>query len=155
MSFQYSDLFLNAISKGFVSSVGNDSVLELRLARGSDVLERHEKSIVDLCQTPGASDREVDECMASFIAAGYDYEVVADGDEDEVECMEDDDTECILDNMMNIWAEELPPPPTTSGITDTSGETSATKPKPWSSRSSPSGTFVRDPVTGEMRNIDA
>ena len=28
------------------------------------------------------------------------------------------------------------------------------KPAPWSSRSSPSGTFVRDPKTGKMVNID-
>ena len=52
-------------------------------------------------------------------------------------------------------ADELPMPPTTTGIIDPDASTSSSKPKPWSSRSSPSGTFVRDPVTGEMRNIDA
>ena len=64
------------------------------------------------------------------------------------------DAEDLVDNLQNIWASDLPMPKTTSGISDNPQDASVQKVKPWSSRSSPSGTFVRDPVTGEMRNID-
>jgi hypothetical protein len=53
-----------------------------------------------------------------------------------------------------MWDEDLPPQSTASESTDMSDEASAKKVKPWSSRSSGSGTYVRDPETGEMRNID-
>ena len=74
-------------------------------------------------------------------------------DEDDEEC-DDDDLECMMDAMNSMWADELPPSKApTSGIMDRP-ETPAQKVKPWSSRSSPSGTYVRDPKTGQMRNID-
>ena len=125
----------------------------MHMARGSGVLERHESAVVDLCQSPGASDKEVENCVTDFLACGYSDPTSGDDDEEEQLC-DDADEECLIDNMMNLWADELPPPPTTSGITDQPGEGSAKKAKPWSSRSSPSGTYVRDPVTGQMRNID-
>jgi hypothetical protein len=104
------------------------------------------------------NDKEVQDCVVDFLAGGYDYDDAAvvenKNDVDETECKEDEDAECLIDGMMNLWADELPPPSTTTGITaDTVQKTS--KPKPWSSRSSPSGTWVRDPKTGKMRNIDA
>jgi hypothetical protein len=101
----------------------------------------------------GASEKEVENCVVDFLAGGYDE--VGDNLHDQGAECGDDDTECLIDDMMNLWADEVPLPPTTSGIADqVNGENSAKKPKPWSSRSSPSGTWVRDPKTGQMRNID-
>ena len=142
----------SARSKRLVSAVAEEDPLTIQVARGTDVFERHESIIVDVCNGSGANEKEVQECVVDFIAGGYDYDI----DESDVaaDCDENDDAECLIDDMMNLWADELPPPSTTTGITaDTVQKTS--KPKPWSSRSSPSGTWVRDPKTGKMRNIDA
>jgi hypothetical protein len=136
-----------------VGSVPEEDPLRLQVARGTGVYERHESTVVDLCQTTSVSDKEVEECVVDFLKFGYD---TAPEPINEEECDIDDEANCMLDGMMNLWADELPLPPTTSGISDQpAGENVAKKPKPWSSRSSPSGTFVRDPVTGEMRNLDA
>jgi hypothetical protein len=143
-------------SKGLVGAVADDEPLVLQISRGTGVLERHEAAIVDLCQTPGGSDKEVEDCVVNFLAFSYDTTVSEEEKNDEECNLEDDAADCLIDSMINLWADELPLPPTTSGITDSSGDdSSGSKPKPWSSRSSGSGTFVRDPVTGEMRNIDA
>lgn len=149
-----------------MAAVPEDEPLVFRVARETGVMERHEAAIVDLCQTPGASDKQVEDCVVTFLSSGYDdssttikvateteedTEKESDGDRDD-----EDESDDMLDTMLNMWADDLPMPPTTSGITDMNGEDSRPgKAKPWSSRSSPSGTFVRDPVTGEMRNIDA
>ena len=80
--------------------------------------------------------------------AGLDEEMDVD------DVCDDDDLECMMDAMNSMWADELPPSKSsTSGIMDRP-ETPKQKAKPWSSRSSPSGTYVRDPKTGQMRNID-
>ena len=141
-------------SKGLVASVPEDEPLLLQMARGTGVYERHEAFVVDLCQSPGVSDKQVEECVVKFLSSGY--ETGADIDDEEEISEGNDDSDAFIDDMMQTWADELPLPPTTSGITDGSnGDMKSSKPKPWSSRSSPSGTYVRDPVTGEMRNIDA
>ena len=138
-----------------MSAVPEDALLELRVARDTGVFERHEAFVVDLCQSPGASDKQVQDCLVDFLTAGYDDPITYENVDDKECNLEDDDADCLLNSMMDMWAEELPMPPITTGITDTDESISSSKPKPWSSRSSPSGTFVRDPVTGEMRNIDA
>jgi hypothetical protein len=158
--FPIARFFFFFFSKGLVGAVAEDEPLVLQIARGTGVLERHEAAVVDLCQTPGANDKEVQDCVVDFLAFGYDTtpdvlsEEEAAADE---ECNPDDDeADCMIDSMLDMWADELPLPSTTSGITDSSGDNSqGSQPKPWSSRSSGSGTYVRDPVTGEMRNIDA
>eukprot|EP00536_Pseudo-nitzschia_multiseries_P012292 jgi/Psemu1/308980/fgenesh1_kg.462_\ len=125
----------------------------MKVARGTSVLERHETALVELCNI-GDDDKDVQDCVVNFLAGGFDYENDDRPADEEVTC-NDTDTECLIDGMMNMWADELPPPPTTSGITDqTNQNSSAKKPKPWSNRSSGSGTWVRDPKTGKMRNID-
>jgi hypothetical protein len=129
----------------------------MQIVRGTNVLERHETAIVDMCNMSGASEKEVESCVVDFLAGGYDVASKTEDDiEDQAAECRDEETECLIDGMMNLWADEVPLPPTTSGITDqVNGENSAKKPKPWSSRSSPSGTWVRDPKTGQMRNIDS
>jgi len=137
--------------KRLVSAVPDEDPLTIQVVRGTGVLERHESTVVDLCNLSGESEKEVEECVVNFISGGYDYD-----DVDDVSVPpSDEDAEFMLDNMMNLWADELPLPPTTSGITDqTNNEKTAKAPKPWSSRSSPSGTWVLDPKTRKMRNID-
>jgi hypothetical protein len=125
----------------------------MMVARGSGVLERHETAVVDLCQQVGTDDKEVENCVVEFIIGGYE-DIEDDVNNDEYCNQEDVDAECLLDNMMNMWGDELPPPTTSSEYAD-QPDTETQKVKPWSSRSSGSGTYVRDPVTGEMRNIDA
>ena len=121
--------------------------------RGTNVLERHESAIVDMCNMSGASEKEVEDCVVDFLSGGYDI-LLSDNEFDSTESVNKDDSEVLIDDMMNLWANEVPLPPTTSGITDQVNN-GAKKPKPWSSRSSGSGTWVRDPKTGKMRNIDS
>jgi hypothetical protein len=137
--------------KSYVSSVPDDEPLTIKVARGTDVYEKHEEALVELCASPQTSDKETDECVLDFLKSGY---VIDDTDDEESDEICDDDSECLIDNLQNVWASDLPMPKTTSGISDNPQDTTVQKPKPWSSRSSPSGTYVRDPVTGEMRNID-
>ena len=142
-----------------MASVPDDSTLVLQVVRGSKVYQRHEAALVDLCETSGKSDKEVENCVVDFLSAGYaDLATSTETPEEEVSVEEGEaSSDDLIDNMMNLWAEELPADTSLSGIADATngGDASAAKPKPWSSRSSPSGTYVRDPVTGEMRNIDA
>lgn len=138
--------------KRLVAAVSEEVPLSIQVARGTDVFERHESTINDVCMGAGASEKEVQECVVDFLSGGYNYDddVV---ENDSTEC-EADDSECLIDDMMNLWADELPPPSTTTGITAQTVQKTS-KPKPWSVRSSGSGTYVRDPKTGKMRNIDA
>ena len=59
--------------------------------------------------------------------------------------------------MYGSWGDEMSEVTEKADADDNATEEQPVKkkPAPWSSRSSPSGTFVRDPKTGEMRNIDA
>jgi hypothetical protein len=135
-----------------VSSVSDEDPLTLQIVRGTDVLERHETAIVDMCNMQGASEKEVENCVVDFLSGGYDLK----DDDDAGLSIGVDNSEDLLDEMMNLWAGEVPLPQTNSGITSqVNGDTNTKKPKPWSSRSSGSGTWVRDPKTGEMRNIDS
>ena len=133
-----------------MASVPDEEPLTLKIARGTDVMDRHEKILAELCSVTGGNEKEVEQCVVDYISGGYDYD---SGPDSPLECT-DDDAECLIDNLHNMWAEALPMPATTSGITD-QPPTPARKVKPWSSRSSGSGTWVRDPKTGQMRNIDA
>ena len=136
--------------------------MTIKVARGTDVYEKHEEALVELCASPQTSDKDTDECVLNFLKSGYSIDDEDDEEEDDVdldsigELGDNDlvDAEDLVDNLQNIWASDLPMPKTTSGISDNPQDASVQKVKPWSSRSSPSGTFVRDPVTGEMRNID-
>ena len=142
--------------RALVSACPTAQPLLLRLARGTPVMLDHEEAVVDLCSNPGKADSEVDECVTDFLRAGY-YTEGQDAvpEEDTKDAPGEDDNDDLLDNMFNMWAEDLPAPPplSTDDLGDSKDEQS--KPKPWSSRSSPSGTFVRDPRTGKMTNIDA
>ena len=112
-------------------------------------MEEHETALVDLCMTPGANDKEMDDCVKSIHSAGYGE--LDDDDDAPPQC--DDEGECLLDDMFNMWSEDLPSSPKAEPVDEERTEAPAAR--PWSSRSSGSGTYARDPATGEMRNIDA
>jgi hypothetical protein len=134
------------------------------VARGTDVQTKHDTMLVDICTFNEGLDSQIEECIVGLNSYGMAFGDDDDDDDDEPAECADDDTECLLDQMHGSWEDEM------SGLMDGGGEAktgkgggadeeeegAAKEPKiaPWSSRSSPSGTFVRDPKTGEMRNID-
>ena len=104
-------------------------------------------ALVDLCIV--GDDEATTNCITSIYKADDD---VYTADEDEMSVCEDDGTECLLDSMWDAWSEGLPTSVNVEEEEDAKEEKK--KVAPWSSRSSPSGTYVRDPKTGIMRNID-
>lgn len=111
-------------------------------------MERHELALVELCIV--GDDAETADCINQIYS--YEDDFIEDG---EMAPCEDDGTECLLDSMWDTWSEGLP---SINGDEDNGMEEDVAKKKkkvaPWSSRSSPSGTYVRDPKTGKMVNID-
>ena len=135
-------------SRSLVTGREKDEPLELRVVRGTKLMEEHENALVELCMTPGANDKQVEECVTTIMAGHY----VNYKEEPEVmEC--DDEDECLLDNMYAMWAEDLPSAPK-AHVEEEEIKKEPTI-HPWSSRSSPSGTYVRDPATGKMKRIDS
>ncbi len=135
--------------KSLVAGRAEDSPLKMCVARGSDVMQRHELALVELCIV--GDDAATADCIDKIYA---DNDFIG-GDVDIVACDEDDDTECLLDAMWDTWSEGVP----SAMDSDEEIKEEDEKPKkkkvaPWSSRSSPSGTYVRDPKTGKMVNID-
>jgi len=126
------------------------SPLVIRVARGSDVKERHELALVELCIVGD------DAITADCITAIYSDEDIDMGNtEIPQQCDEDDETECMLDSLWDTWSDGLP----TAGSEEEkevieNDEPKKKKAQPWASRSSFSGTYVRDPKTGKMVNID-
>mmetsp|Transcript_28227 Transcript_28227/g.39721 ORF Transcript_28227/g.39721 Transcript_28227/m.39721 type:complete len:289 (+) Transcript_28227:116-982(+) len=134
--------------RSLISAVIPSEPLGLAVARNTGVMEAHESAIVDLCILPDASAKEVDNCVSAIHNMAY----VDDEEIEQMECNNDENTECMLDDVFAMWAEDLPEKPI-SEAEEQPEEESAPKPAPWSSRSSPSGTYVRDPKTGKMENI--
>ncbi len=138
--------------KSLVAGRAEGSTLRMCVARGSDVMERHEMALVELCII--GDDAETNDCI-NKIYADYDF-IVDDGAM--AVCEEDDGTECLIDSIWDTWSEGVVSA-AINGADDEMKEEATEKKKkkkvaPWSSRSSPSGTFVRDPKTGKMINID-
>lgn len=133
--------------RSLVGGRSAESPLIIRVARGSDVMERHELALVELCII--GDDASTEECISSIYAE--DVDVYATGDSDMAMCDEDDGTECMLDSMWSDWSFEG------KKEEEVEGEEIVEQKKkvaPWSSRSSGSGTYVRDPKTGKLVNID-
>jgi hypothetical protein len=121
---------------------------------------------LEYCNQIGSNDDEVDSCLLDFLQGGYadsneSQDIISSETDDSYNC-DDPETECLLDNMYEMWDQDLPALTNKNAESDlgntankgSQGQPSSTI-KPWNSRSSPSGTFVRDPATGQMRNIDA
>ena len=136
--------------------------MEFQIARGTSVLTQHESALVDLCASVSEDDKAIEECVLNFLTSAYsDDEAAQDDPRMDGSCGADEETECLLDDMFDtLWGGEfsdvLTPELKTENVQLVEeGKPTLGKPLPWRSRSSPSGTFVRDPKTGEMRNIDA
>ncbi|KAL3785739.1 hypothetical protein HJC23_006308 [Cyclotella cryptica] len=135
--------------RSLVSGRLKEQTLTIRVARGSDVMERHETALVDLCIL--GEDANTVNCITA-IHSPEDGAYFTDNDI-AMDC-QDSDVDCMLDSLWDTWSDGLP-------IKNLEEEETAEEPKeekkkvaPWASRSSGSGTWVRDPATGQMRNID-
>ena len=134
------------------------------VARGTDVMERHELALAELCIVGDADDGRAEECITSIYADdGESYMMPdEDGDGAAAACLEDDGTECMLDSMWEDWSEGLVPEEDDDDVREFEGanewedEEKGKKKvaQPWASRASGSGTYVRNPETGKMENID-
>ena len=134
-----------------VASRPEQEALEIQVARGTNVMNEHEKAVIELCSSEGDYDAQIDQCIAEYVSTDF---VVGSGDEEE--CDPEEDADCLVDNLFDMWAEDIPapiPPIPLDDDVNNPEQAQQQAPKPWSSRSSPSGTYVRDPVTGEMKNI--
>jgi hypothetical protein len=146
-----------------VASRSERDSLVLQVQRGTSAAADHDQALTDLCTNPDASNDQVEQCIAAFLQDGYDDDnridnvdqtassIVGNNDDND----NDDDTKAsdgLIDAMYNFWAAELPEavpvPPTAEPVVEPKA-----KVKPWSVRSSPSGTYVLDPTTGKMKNI--
>lgn len=134
--------------RSLVGGRPDENPLIMRVARGTDVMQRHELALVELCII--GDDAATADCISSIYAAEDDV-YLAD-DSEMAMCDEDDGTECMIDSMWSDWSFDE------EKEEEEKKEEVEEKPKkvvqPWSSRSSPSGTYVRDPKTGKMVNID-
>jgi len=135
--------------KSLVAGRAEDSTLKMCVARGSDVMERHELALVELCII--GDDAATADCIDK-IYANDDF--IA-GDAEMAACDEDDGTECLLDAMWDTWSEGVPTAMNNEEeVKEEDEQPKKKKVAPWASRSSGSGTYVRDPKTGKMVNID-
>ena len=126
--------------------------ISIYVARGTNVQSEHDTALVDICTFNEGLDSQIEECIVGLNTYDYGFE----DEEPTIDCG-DDDSECLIDQMYGSWGDEMAEFSNKADIDDdvTEEQPAKKKPAPWSSRSSPSGTFVRDPKTGEMRNIDA
>ena len=109
-------------------------------------MERHLLALVELCIIGD------DASTADYITSIYAEEDIIDiaGDSETAMCDEEDDTDSILDSMWGEWSfEEEKEEEVVEEVKE-----EKKKVAPWSSRSSGSGTYVRNPKTGKMENID-
>ena len=149
-------IYIYISRRSLIAGKPPDEVLTLVVLRGSDVLDKHEATLLDLCLLPEGQGKDiaVEQCIETLYKADYDFGNGETSINDNNVC-DDDDTECMIDSMFDMWESEMDE--LRDVVQQKEGEDDAKeikKPAPWSSRSSPSGTFVRDPKTGKMVNID-
>jgi len=157
--------------KSLVSATDYNQNLVIKVARGTSVMERHEAALMKLCEIDStAEDKQFDGYITSFLKGGMDdnvYDTTNLSDETAASQCDAEDEECIMNVMCDLWGEECEVLGT-NHITAKEKEEKkqqqqqkkkeeAEKPAKSSyfSRSSPSGTFIRDPKTGKLENVDA
>lgn len=132
-----------------------DQSLHIKVIRGTDVMSRHESYLVTLCTLPGGTDDNLDECLNSIM--GEVNNEIEDNNSIGMDC--DEEGECMLDTMFEAWGGELledvgsDPSKTPETEMEIEAQKKKNNARPWASRSSPSGTYVRDVATGKMRNV--
>ena len=142
--------------RSLVAGRSEGEELTIKIIRNTDVMQKHESALVDLCTLPEGQlnmrDKSIETCIETMYKAGYEIDDV----EGIGNSCDDDDLECMFDQLNGIWEEEYnygsKKDEGDEGDSSTKKEQEVKKPAPWSSRSSPSGTFVR--VNGTMTNID-
>jgi len=130
--------------------------LILKVVRNTNVQAVHEKALVDMCILPDAEGK--DSYLSKCITALYESDYEIDNVEGPTSC-KDSDTECMLDTLLGSWDNEFNE--VMGKIGEEQGEKEIEEPqkesKGWSwsnGGGSRSGTFVRDPKTRKMVNID-
>ena len=113
-------------------------------------MERHETALVDLCIL--GEDQTTIDCITAIHSQDRDL-FYTDDDDVMMDC-QDDDTECMLDSIWDTWTEDLPDKTSEEQTDNDEPKEEKKKVAPWASRSSGSGTWVRDPKTGKLVNID-
>jgi hypothetical protein len=142
------------VSTSTVAGIPDGEVLELQILRGTNVMEKHESALVDICASIGKDEKEIEECVVTFLSSAFAE------DEKDFDDIRDDApvTDAILDEaFQTLWGNEfmeMNSAPVSNTLPTKEAPVQSSKPLPWRSRSSPSGTFVRDPKTGKLRNID-
>lgn len=118
------------------------------------MIQKHESALVDLCILPegqlSGRDKTIETCIETMYKASYEIDDVTGV---EGGCA-DEDMECMLDTITDLWSDDFDDVGINSGKIEEVEEKKEEKkkPAPWSSRSSPSGTYMR--VNGTMVNID-
>ena len=149
--------------KGMIASQRDDTTasrkgLMIKVIRGSLVMSDHESALVDLCTLP-ENELKVDQCIETLYKHEYDLKIATNDSNNDgmvaTQPCNDAETECMLDALFSSWGDEIDLDSNTENDNARQEESQTQKPAPWSSRSSPSGTFVRDPKTGKLINIDA
>lgn len=137
--------------RNLIAGRNSEDTLILKIIRGTDVMAEHETTLVEQCMLEDEGKAEnIEKCIEALYEADYKID-----DKEEVIACDDSDIECMLDQMYNIWDEvNKNGEYTEKEESEEKTNKKKQKPAPWSSRSSPSGTFIRDPKTGKMRNID-
>ena len=151
--------------KSLVSGRPHELPLTIRVARGTSCRDRHESALMKLCEEDQvANEKILSNTINSFFSQDYFDEEI----ENKVnECsVETDESDCMIDAMCALWGEECEVniPANTESNSETSQkkavdidveEAPKKKQSSYFSRSSPSGTYIRDPATGKMENVDA
>lgn len=134
--------------RNLISGRNSEDTLILKIIRGTDVMAEHETILVEQCMLEEEGKAEnIEKCIEALYQTDYTI------DDKEVTVCDDSDIDCMLDQMYSIW-DDINKNGEYTDKEESEEKTKKQKPAPWSSRSSPSGTFVRDPKTGKMRNID-
>jgi len=119
------------------------------------VKQHHEQTLMELCMIPDEEEEKSDnnylnDCLNVINTENEEYDDEEDG-EGGGDC-EDGDMNCMLDTMFDVWNDEFEGNKKVEE--EVVEEEEVKKPeRPWASRSSPSGTYVRDPVTRKLKNI--
>mmetsp|Transcript_17014 Transcript_17014/g.19476 ORF Transcript_17014/g.19476 Transcript_17014/m.19476 type:complete len:335 (+) Transcript_17014:147-1151(+) len=140
--------------RSLITGRPEEKELIIKVIRYTDVLQKHESTLVDLCILPEGSfydrDKNMEKCIETMYNANYEI--------DELETMDDScgdkDMECMLDTLGDLWNDDWDEDDKDGDKKgdDDVKEVEKNKPAPWSSRSSGSGTYVR--INGTMVNID-
>lgn len=150
------DMFGESIDKvrSLIAGRPEADELVIKVIRNTDVIQKHDSALVDLCILPEGQTNSRDETMEKCIETMYkaSYEI------DDLNAVEggcnDEDMECMLDTITDLWSDDFDDVGIGGGNKEKAEEEKEEKkkPAPWSSRSSPSGTYMR--VNGTMVNID-